>query len=135
MRRGAENSRTIASAFAPGRRQAATCAMQVAGLSSIEMLPLRKGPTPDRGGIGGDGGVDPSRQILVSLHEPGGVLGEAQHVVNDQHLTVALSARPYADGRAFNGVSDGTSQGLDDGLDNDGERASLVERPCVLEDS
>src|SRR3546814_994692 len=56
---------------------------------------------PDFLGIVLDRAADDAGHVLIALHELRHPLEHAQHVVGDQHLTVALGRGADADRRAF----------------------------------
>jgi hypothetical protein len=78
--------------------------------------------------------ADLAREARVPLDEAGEVtLGEAEQVVVDEHLAVRVAARADADRRHCEPSRHFGSDRCGDGLENDGERAGVLERERALD--
>ena len=64
--------------------------------------------------------------VAERLRERGGVLSEADDLVDDQHLAVAVRAGADADGRDVDGVRDRLAEVRRDVFEDDGEGAGVL---------
>jgi hypothetical protein len=90
---------------------------EIGSLCEIKILMIREHATAHGCGIGRIGGVRAPRQVLKAFDEARGLAGEAEHLVDHQHLTVTLS-RP----------GDRAGQRFDNRFDDDAERTGVIER-------
>src|SRR6267378_5096565 len=76
------------------------------------------------------------REVRVALHELRSLArGEAEHVVEDEHLPVRPGPRTYPDGRNAKGFRYTSRKVGRDALEDDAERSGLLELLRVRQDS
>src|SRR5215210_2222590 len=106
------------------------------GGERVRLVVGREGPVAHVLGVGLDGLVDCVADVRVLAHEARARLaeGEAEQVVRDEYLRVAVGAGTDADGRD---VKRGRHLARDlarDDFENDGEGARLFEQQRVLDE-
>ncbi len=80
------------------------------------------------GGVGLGGGYGLLAQIGIEPNEGGhAILGEAEHIVTDQHLAIAMRTCADADGGDVQVGRDGFGDGGGNGLQDYGKRAGCFE--------
>src|SRR3974390_2800114 len=119
----------------PQRSVQSTCGLPlVPGFHAVDGLGSRKGTRAHLGGVSLDRRLDHRTKIAVAAHELRRPRRQAQHVLEDQHLTVAGSTGSDTDGRNGNHLRDLTRERLGDGFDHDREGAGLRDRTGVILD-
>src|SRR3954469_19342267 len=100
----------------------------------VRLVHCREGSRAHFFGVGAGRFTNPAREIIVALHESWSSLEHAEHVIDHQHLAVAIGRRPDADHRGSNGFGDFGRDRLHHPLDDDAERACVGDRLRVGDD-